>query len=97
MGNKSLLSEFLRKWGGFEGHNETFPKKILAKNQNLKKQRHGFAYERTLITTALISSCHRETIVTLYQKSWKRIFNTNSELSQNRTEYKIKLLNTSVN
>ena len=25
-GDKRLLSEFLRKWGWFEGHNERFPK-----------------------------------------------------------------------
>ena len=25
-GNKRLLSEFLRKWGWFQGHNERFPK-----------------------------------------------------------------------
>ena len=26
MGDKKLLSEFLRKWGWFQGHNERFPK-----------------------------------------------------------------------
>ena len=31
---------------------------ILAKNQNLKKLRHGFVDERALITKTLISSCH---------------------------------------
>ena len=33
---------------------------ISAKRQNLKKLRHGFVDERALITTALISFCHRE-------------------------------------
>ena len=49
---------------------------ILAKNSYFKKLRHGFVGERAMITTPLISSCHC-------------IFNTNSELSQNRTEKQI--------
>ena len=35
---------------------------ILDKNQSFKKLRHGFIEERALITTALISSCHRKTL-----------------------------------
>ena len=31
------------------------------------------------------------------EKTWKRIFNTNSELSQNRTEKQIMLFKTTVN
>ena len=27
-GDKRLLSEFLRKWGWFQGHNERFPKHL---------------------------------------------------------------------
>ena len=69
--NKSLLSEFLRKWGWFQGHNKLFPN-ILAKNWNFKKLRHGFADERALITTALISSCHCKTLVPF---AWERKVN----------------------
>ena len=36
---------------------------ILAKNQNFKKLRHGFADKRTMSTTALTSSCHWKTLV----------------------------------
>ena len=53
-GDKRLLSEFLRKWGWFHGHNVS--PNILAKNQNFKKLRHGFVDERAMITTTLISS-----------------------------------------
>ena len=35
---------------------------ILAKNQNLKRLRHGFVDERAMITTTLISSCHCKTL-----------------------------------
>ena len=34
---------------------------ILAKNQNLKKLRHGFVDKRALITTTSLSSCHWKT------------------------------------
>ena len=51
-GDKRLLSDFLREWGWFQGHNERF-----------KKLRHGFVHETALITTALISSCHWKTLV----------------------------------
>ena len=36
---------------------------ILAKNENFKKLRHGFADERAMITTILLSSCHCKTLV----------------------------------
>ena len=35
---------------------------ILAKNQNFKKLKHGFVDKRTMITTALTSSCHWKTL-----------------------------------
>ena len=71
----------------------------LAKNQNFKKLRHGFADERAMITTTLISSCQWKTLTFLLakEKTLKRAFNTNSELSQNRTEKQIMLLKTIVN
>ena len=71
----------------------------LAKNQNFKKLRHGFADERAMITTTLISSCQWKTLTFLLakEKTLKRAFNTNSELSQNRTEKQIVLLKTIVN
>ena len=39
---------------------------ILAKNQNIKKLRHGPVDERALITVTLISSCHWKTLVPFY-------------------------------
>ena len=59
---------------------------ILAKNWNFKKLRHGFADERALITKTLISSCHWKILVPFSLRKKRRIFNTNTELSQNRTE-----------
>ena len=60
---------------------------ILTNNQNFKKLRHGFVDERAMITTTLKSSCHWKTLVLFAkEETWESIFNTNSELLQNRTE-----------
>ena len=72
---------------------------ILVKNKNFKKLRHGFVDEGALITTTLISSCHWKTFVSFClakEKTWKRIFNTNSELRQNRTEKQIMASKTTI-
>ena len=61
-GGKTLLSEFLRKWGWFQGHNECFLI-ILAQNWNFKKLRHSFVDERAVIATKLISPCHWKTFL----------------------------------
>ena len=58
--------------------------------------------ERALITTTLISSCHWKTLVSSFclrkKKIWKRSFNNNSELSQNRAEKQIIMpSNTTIN
>ena len=52
---------------------------ILAKNWNFIKLRHGFVDERALITTILISSCHRKTLALFLltkEKTWKNAFLT---------------------
>ena len=54
--DKRLLSEFLRKWGWFHGHNERFPK-YLGWKLNFKKFETGFVDERAMATMTLISSC----------------------------------------
>ena len=56
---------------------------IFTKNLNFKKQKLGFVDERALITATLISSCHLKILVPFYLQ---KIFNTNSELSQNHTK-----------
>ena len=68
-------------------------------NLNFKKRRYGFADQRALITmndiapitmTRVFLSLENPCIFWLAkEKTWKRIFNTNSELSQNRTENQI--------
>ena len=72
---------------------------ILTKNENFKKLRHGFVDKRVPITTTLISSCHWKTLGAFClpkKKTCKRIFNTNIELSQNRTEKQIMLSKTTI-
>ena len=60
--------------------------------------RLGSVDEKALITTILISFCHWKTLMPFWlrKKTWKRIFNTNSELSQNRTEKRIMPFKTTV-
>ena len=71
----------------------------VSPNLNFKKRRYGFADQRALITmndiapitmTRVFLSLESPCIFWLAkEKTWKRIFNTNSELSQNRTENQI--------
>ena len=56
LGDKRFLSEFLIKVD-FRDIMNVSPN-ILAENLNLQKLTHGFADEKSLITTTLISSCH---------------------------------------
>ena len=72
---------------------------ILAKNSNFRKLRHSFVDERALITTKIISSCHLKTLALLLakEKTWKRVFNTDIELSQNHTEKQIIPFKTTIN
>ena len=53
--------------------------------------RHDFVDERALMTMRSISFCHwKKTCIFLKEKTWKRIYDTNSELSQNKTEKQIR-------
>ena len=66
----------------------------------MKNLRHGFFKERTLITTTLLYTCHWKTLCNLLlakEKTWIRIFKTNSELSQNCTEKQIKSSKSTIN
>ena len=88
---KSLLSKFLRKWSSFQGHNESFPKYLGWKLKFKKTEARFFRRNSTdnngiNIFLSLENPC---TFLLAKEKTWKRIFNTNSELSQNRTENKL--------
>ena len=87
-GDKRLLSEFLRKWGQFQRHNGTFPQTPWLKIKISKNW-----------DTALVSFCYWKTLTFLLvkEKTWKRSFNTISELSQNRTEKQIMQSKTTIN
>ena len=66
----------------------------------MKRLRHSFFNERTLITTTLLYTCHWKTLCNLLlakEKTWIRIFKTNSELSQNCTEKQIKPSKSTIN
>ena len=87
--DKRLLAEFLRKWGWFQRHNERFP-----------KTETGFYRWRSTdnndikIFLSLENPC---TFLLPKEKTWKRIFNTNSELSQARTGKQIMIFKTTIN
>ena len=72
---------------------------ILAKNWNLKKLRQFCRWKSTdnndiNIFLSLENPC---TFLLAKEKTWKRTFNINSELSENRTEKQIMPLKTAVN
>ena len=76
-GDKRLLSEFLRKWGWFQEHNEHFPK-FIGYKEKLRKKRHGFVDARAPLTTTLLSSCHWKTLVPFFlrKKRPEKVFLT---------------------
>ena len=90
LGDKRLLPEFCRKWGWFQGHNERFFKYRL----KLKIQKiwdTAFWWKSTDnnqidIFLSLENPC---TFLLAIEKTWKRIFNTNSELSHRKTNHAI--------
>ena len=98
-GDKSLLSELLRKWDWFQGHNEFFPKYLGWKLKFQKTETQLCRWQSTdnndiKIFLSLEGPC---TFLLAKEKIWKRVFNTNSELSQNRTEKQIVPSKTTIN
>ena len=95
LGDKTLLSEFLRKWGRIQGHNNISPN-ILAKNQNFPRFCRWKSTDNNNINIflSLENPC---TFLLGKEKTSKRIFNIDSELLQNRTEKQIKLSKTTIN
>ena len=96
-GDKKILSEFLRKWGWFQGYNECFPKYLGEKFQKTETRScRGKSTDNNNINIflSLENPC---TFLLAKEKTWKRIVNSNSELSQNRTEKQIMPFKRTVN
>ena len=79
LGDKRLLPEFLRKWGWSQGRNECFPK-YLGQKLKLQKTETRFCRSKSTgkninIFLSLENLC---TFLFVKEKTWKRIFNTNS-------------------
>ena len=73
---------------------------ILAKSWNFQKLRHGFVDEIALKKNDINMFLLLENVCTFLlakEKTWKCIFNTNSELSQNHTEKQIMVSDTKIN
>ena len=88
LGDKRFLSEFLRKWGWFHRHNERFPK-YLGQNLKFQKTETGFCRWKSTDNSDINIFLSLENLCTFLlakEKTWQHIFNTNSELSQNRTK-----------
>ena len=68
---------------------------ILAKNKKFKKLRHGFVDDNNI--NIFLSRENPCTFLLAKEKTWKRVFITNNELSQNRTEKQIMPFKTTVN
>ena len=47
LGDKRRFSEFLRKWGWFQGHNEGFPKYVVYKAKFRKPETHFCRWKST--------------------------------------------------
>ena len=97
-GDKSLLSEFFRKWGWFHGHNERLPK-YLCQKLKLQKLRHAFVDERAMILMTPISSCHWKTLLPFCLRK-KRLEDAFLTLTVNHllcTEKQIVLFKTTIN
>ena len=97
-GDKRFLSEFLGKWGWRHGHNERFPKYL---GQKLKFQKTETRFCRWKNTDNndinIFLSLENPNFSLPKEKTWKRIFNINSELSQNHTEKQIMPFKTTLN
>ena len=88
LGDKRFLSEFLRKWGWFHRHNERFPK-YLGQNLKFQKTETGFCRWKSTDNSDINIFLSLENLCTFLlakEKTWQHIFNTNNELSRNRTE-----------
>ena len=97
--DKRLLSEFLRSWGWFQGNNEPFPKYLGWKLKFQKTETRFCRWKSTdnnniNIFQSLENPC---SFLLAKENTWKRIFNTNSELIQNRTEKQIMPSKTTIN
>ena len=94
LGDKRL---FLKGW--FQGYSESFPKYTGSKLK-LQKTETCFCRQKSTdnsdinIFRSLENPC---TFFLAIEKTWKRIFNTNGELSRNRTEKQIMPFKTTAN
>ena len=95
--NKRLLSEFLWKWGWFQGHYERFPKYLDKKLKFQRTETRCCRWKSTDNNDIFLSLENPCTFLLAKEKTWKRIFDTNSELSTNSTEKQIMSFKTTVN
>ena len=85
-GDKRLLSEFLREWGWFHGHNERFPKYLGYKLKFQKSETPLCRWKSNDYKDMNIFLPLENPFLFAKEKTWKRICITNSKLSENRTE-----------
>ena len=92
-GDERLLPEFLRKWVWFQRHSERFP--IYPGYRTEERFCRWKSTDNNInIIHSLENPC---TFFLKKEKTWKRIFNTNSEFSQNHTEKQIMPSKTKIN
>ena len=93
-GDKKLLWEVLRKWDWFQGHDERFLKYFGEKLKFQKTETRFCRWKSTDNINILVSLGNSCAFVLAKEK---RIFNTSSELSRNRTEKQIMATKTAIN
>ena len=98
-GDKMPLPEFLRKWGWFHEHNERFPKYLSQKLKFQKTETKFCGWKSSDYNNINIFLSLENPFAFLLAKgkTRRRVFNTNSKLSQNRTEKEIMPFKTIVN
>ena len=98
-GDKRLLSELLRKWHWFNELNQHFPKYLEWKLKFQNTETHFCRWKSNdqkniNIFLSLENPCF---FLLAEEKTWRRVFNTNNELSQNRTGKQFTPFKTTVN
>ena len=85
-GDKRLLSDFMKEWDWSHGHDIRFPKN-LGSRLKFKKTETVFCRWKSnnYVINIFLSLENPCTFLLAKEKTWKRIFKTNYESSQNHT------------
>ena len=85
--DQRLLPDFMRKWGWFHRHDVRFPKNLGSRLKFQKTKTWVCGWKSNDYNINIFLSLENPcTFLLAKEQTWKHIFKTNSELSQNHTE-----------